>query len=272
MPNLNDHHLFPLRSLVPNAITVLAICAGMSAIRFAILGRWEGAVLAVLIAGVLDGLDGRMARLLKGASKFGAELDSLSDIVSFGVAPAVILYSWVLMDVKGVGWLLALIYTTSMALRLARFNTMSHDEDANKEEKRDYFAGIPAPAAAALALWPMILYFLTDIEFFRNPIFCVIYLGCISALTISSVPTFSFKRLSIKRKYVLFYLLGISIFATLLVTQIWATMSVVGLLYILTIPIAAFQHKRKYGQHKQKNSKKKTVSQTVSKKDIEPEK
>jgi len=245
---LNKRHIFPLRSLVPNTITVLAICAGMSAIRFAILGRYEAAVLAILIAGVLDGLDGRMARLLKGASKFGAELDSLSDIVSFGVAPAVIMYSWTLRDVKGVGWLLALIFTISMALRLARFNTMSQDEEVNLEEKRDYFAGIPAPASAALALWPMILNFLTGIEFFRNPVFCVVYIGLIATLTVSNVPTFSFKKLSIKREYVLFYLLGIAIFATLLVTQIWATMSVVGLLYIVTIPLAVITHRRRYGQ------------------------
>lgn len=245
---MNKRHIFPLRSLVPNTITVLAICAGMSAIRFAILGRYEAAVLAILIAGVLDGLDGRMARLLKGASKFGAELDSLSDIVSFGVAPAVIMYSWTLRDVKGVGWLLALIFTTAMALRLARFNTMSQDEDVNLEEKRDYFAGIPAPASAALALWPMILNFLTGSEFFRNPVLCVIYIGVIATLTVSNVPTFSFKKLSIKREYVLFYLLGIAIFASLLVTQIWATMSVVGLLYIVTIPLAVIAHRRRFGQ------------------------
>ncbi|MCF8474287.1 MAG: CDP-diacylglycerol--serine O-phosphatidyltransferase [Emcibacter sp.] len=243
---MNKRHIFPIRSLVPNAITVLAICAGMSAIRFAILGRWEGAVLAVLIAGVLDGLDGRMARLLKGSSKFGAELDSLSDIVSFGVAPAVILYSWALRDVKGIGWLIALIFTTAMALRLARFNTMSQSENINKKENQDYFTGIPAPASAALALWPMILYFLTDIDFFKNPVFCVIYVGLIAAMTVSNIPTFSFKRLSIKREYVLFYLLGIAVLATLLVTHVWATMSVIGLFYIITIPMAVVYHKRKF--------------------------
>lgn len=248
MPSSNNRHIFPIRSLIPNAITVLAICAGMSALRFAILGRWEGAVLAVLIAGVLDGLDGRMARLLKGTSKFGAELDSLSDIVCFGVAPAVIMYTWVLRDVKGIGWLIALIFTTTMALRLARFNTMSADEDVDNEEKRDYFAGIPAPASAALALWPMILYFQTGIEFLKDPVFCIIYLGVIAALTVSSIPTFSFKKMSIKREFVLFYLLGISILATLLVTQIWATMSVVGLLYIMTIPVAVIRHRRKFGK------------------------
>jgi len=239
--------MFPLRSLVPNAITVLAICAGMSAMRFAILGKWEEAVLAILVAGVLDGLDGRMARLLKGTSKFGAELDSLSDIVSFGVAPAVIMYTWVLKDIKGVGWLLALIYTTSMALRLARFNTMTEDENANKEEQRDFFSGIPAPAAAGLAVWPMMLYFLTDLDVFRNPIFCVIYLGVVAALTVSNVPTFSFKKLSIKRDHVLFYLLGISIFATLLVTHIWETMSVVALIYMVTIPLAIRSHRKRFG-------------------------
>lgn len=250
MANSKNRHIFPIRSLVPNAITVLAICAGMSSLRFAILGRWEGAVLAVLIAGVLDGLDGRIARLLKGTSKFGAELDSLSDIVSFGVAPAVIMYTWALRDVKGIGWLLALIFTTAMALRLARFNTMSDNDDKDDkddEERRDYFAGIPAPASAALALWPMILYFETGIEFLKNPVFCIIYLGVIAALTVSSIPTFSFKKLSINREYVLFYLLGISILATLLVTQIWATMSVVGLLYIITVPIAVVRHRRRFG-------------------------
>jgi len=250
MPHLNNRHIFPIRSLVPNAITVLAICAGMSAIRFAILGRWEGAVLAVLIAGVLDGLDGRMARLLKGASKFGAELDSLSDIVCFGVAPAVILYSWTLRDVKGIGWLLALIFTTAMALRLARFNTMSQNEDLDPEEKRDFFTGVPAPAAAGLALWPMILYFLTGIEFLKNPVFCIVYVGIIAALAVSNVPTFSFKRLSIKREYVLFYLLGISILATLLVSHVWATMSVVGFFYIVTIPAAIVNHRRRFGKAK----------------------
>ena len=247
MPNMNKHHIFPIRSLVPNTITVLAICAGMSAMRFAILGRWEGAVLAVLIAGVLDGLDGRMARLLKGSSKFGAELDSLSDIVSFGVAPAVIMYSWVLRDVKGVGWLLALIFTIAMALRLARFNTMSQDAEVNAEERQDYFAGIPAPASAALALWPMILFFLTDMAIFKNPVLCIIYLGIIAALTVSNVPTFSFKKINIKREYVLFYLLGIAILATMLVTNVWATMSVVGLIYILTIPMAVIYHRRRFG-------------------------
>lgn len=248
MPHMNNHNIFPLRSLVPNAITVLAICAGMSAMRFAILGRWEGAVLAILIAGVLDGLDGRVARLLKGTSRFGAELDSLSDIVSFGVAPAVILYSWTLRDVKGVGWLLALIFTISMALRLARFNTMSQSNTQNDEEKRDYFTGIPAPAAAALALWPMILYFLTDVDFFKNPVFCVVYLGVVAALTVSKLPTFSFKKMTIRREYVLLYLLGIAIFATLLVTHVWATMSIVGLLYSASIPLAFVHHRRRYGK------------------------
>lgn len=248
MPRLNKQNIFPIRSLVPNAITVLAICAGMSAMRFAILGRWEGAVLAVLIAGVLDGLDGRMARLLKGASRFGAELDSLSDIVSFGVAPAVIMYSWVLHDVKGVGWLFALIFTISMALRLARFNTMSQTQEADLQEKKDFFYGIPAPASAALALWPMMLYFLTGLEIFKNPVLCIAYIGIIAALTISNLPTFSFKRLSIKREYVLFYLLGIAVFATLLVTQIWATMTVVGLIYIATIPMALVHYRRQFGK------------------------
>ena len=155
---------------------------------------------------------------------------------------------------KGIGWLLALIFTTTMALRLARFNTMSRREDVDAAERRDFFAGVPAPAAAALALWPMILYFLTGAEFFRNPVLCVIYLGVVAALTVSNVPTFSFKKLSIKREYVLFYLLGIAIFATLLVTHIWATMSVVGLFYVATIPVAFIYHRRRYRKENPKTA------------------
>ena len=158
MSNRARFHI-PVRSLAPNAITVLALCAGMFGVRFAYLEQWESAVTAILIAGVFDGLDGSVARLLKGTTKFGAELDSLSDVISFGVAPALIMYMWVLSDVKGLGWLMSLMFAICMALRLARFNTVMKDDELGAEVKAGYFTGIPAPASAALALWPMILSF-----------------------------------------------------------------------------------------------------------------
>jgi CDP-diacylglycerol--serine O-phosphatidyltransferase len=159
MPDKKARFHIPVRSLAPNAITVLALCAGMFGVRFAYLGQWEAAVTSILVAGVFDGLDGSVARLLKGTSKFGAELDSLSDVISFGVSPALIMYMWVLSDVKGLGWLMSLMFAICMALRLARFNTVMKDDELGAEVKAGYYTGIPAPASAALAVWPMILSF-----------------------------------------------------------------------------------------------------------------
>ncbi|WP_138380172.1 CDP-diacylglycerol--serine O-phosphatidyltransferase [Luteithermobacter gelatinilyticus] len=235
--------IMPLRSLAPNVITVLALCSGMFGMRFAILGKWEAAVVAVIVAGIFDGLDGRVARLLKGASRFGAELDSLSDIVSFGVAPALIMYMWVLNDIKGVGWAVALAFVICMALRLARFNTAQGQEPSSAKKAKTYFTGIPSPAAAALSLWPMILSFETDWALFRNPIFCSAYVALIAFLAVSKIPTFSFKRLAIHREYVMFYFLGVAIFASLLVTHLWITLSVLGVFYLLSIPFAVRKSK-----------------------------
>lgn len=238
MPTARRLPILPIRSLIPNALTILALSAGMSAIRFAILERWEAAVIAILVAGVFDGLDGRVARLLKGSSKFGAELDSLSDIVSFGVAPALVMYMWTLSGVKGLGWGVALTLAICMALRLARFNTMMKSDEPEAKGSKDYFTGIPAPATAALAVFPMMLYFETGYEIFKQPLFCALYVGIIAFLSVSSIPTFSFKRIAIRREYVLFYLLGIGILAHFLLTQMWITMSVIGLLYLIMIPVA----------------------------------
>lgn len=234
----------PVRSLAPNAITVLALCAGMFGVRFAYLGEWESAVTAILIAGVFDGLDGSVARLLKGTSKFGAELDSLSDVISFGVAPALIMYMWVLSDVKGLGWLMSLMFAICMALRLARFNTVMKDDELGAEVKAGYYTGIPAPASAALALWPMILSFEFGFKFLDDPIICSAYMAVICLLTVSRIPTFSFKSLKIHKEHVLFVLLGIGILASLLMTHLWMTMSVVGIAYIISIPTIAIMSSR----------------------------
>lgn len=226
----------PVRSLAPNAITVLALCAGMFGVRFAYLGQWEAAVTSILVAGVFDGLDGSVARLLKGTSRFGAELDSLSDVISFGVAPALITYMWVLKDVKGVGWMMALVFAVCMALRLARFNTVMKDDELGAEVKAGYYTGIPAPASAALALWPMILSFEFGLEFLTNSKLYCAYMALLCVLTVSRIPTFSLKSLKIHKEHVLFVLIGIGILASQLITNLWLTMSIVGMLYVVSIP------------------------------------
>lgn len=245
MPKRQARFHIPVRSLAPNAITVLALCAGMFGIRFAYLGNWEAAVTAILVAGVFDGLDGSVARLLKGTSKFGAELDSLSDVISFGVAPAVIMYMWVLNDVKGIGWLMSMVFTICMALRLARFNTVMKDEDLGAEVKVGYFTGIPAPAAAALALWPMILSFEFNFLFLKDPRICSAYMAVLCVLTVSRIPTFSLKSLKIHKEHVIFLLLGIAILASLIITHLWMTMAIIGMIYIISIPTIAILANKK---------------------------
>jgi CDP-diacylglycerol---serine O-phosphatidyltransferase len=244
MPKTKTRFHIPVRSLAPNAITVLALCAGMFGVRFAYLGKWEEAVTSILIAGVFDGLDGSVARLLKGTSKFGAELDSLSDVISFGVAPALIMYMWVLSDIKGIGWLMSLIFVICMALRLARFNTVMKDENLGADVKAGYHTGIPAPASAALAIYPMILAFEFNTPIIKDPILCSIYMGIICILTVSRIPTFSFKSLKIHKEHVIFLLLSIGILASLLITHLWVTMTVIGLVYFISIPVIYFQIKK----------------------------
>lgn len=236
MANKSRFHI-PVRSLAPNAITVLALCAGMFGVRFAYLEQWESAVTAILITGVFDGLDGSVARLLKGTSRFGAELDSLSDVISFGVAPALITYMWVLSDVRGFGWLMSLVFVICMALRLARFNTVMKDDELGADVKAGYYTGIPAPASAALALWPMILSFEFNFEFLTNPKLYCAYMVILCVLTVSRIPTFSLKSLKIHKEHVIFVLLGIAVLASLLITDLWLTMSIVGMIYVISLPL-----------------------------------
>ncbi len=235
----------PVRSLAPNAITVLALCSGMFGVRFALREEWESAVIAILIAGIFDGLDGSVARLLKGTSRFGAELDSLSDVISFGVAPALIMYMWVLNDVRGLGWLMSLIFVICMALRLARFNTVMKDDELGADVKAGYFTGIPAPASAALAVLPMVLSFEYGFDFLKDPKICSAYMAIICLLTVSRIPTFSFKSLKIHKEHVIFVLLGIAVLASLLITDLWLTVSFVGMTYIISIPTIAILTYRK---------------------------
>lgn len=245
----------PARVLVPTGLTVLALCAGLTAMRMALEQRWEFAVVAVLIAGLLDFLDGRMARLLKGSTKFGAELDSLSDVVSFGVAPAVLLYHWSLEYLGGIGWALALAYAVCCALRLARFNTML-DNGAAPALADKYFVGVPAPAGAGITLLPLLIDFQIDMEVFRIPVLSGIFVGLAAFLMVSRIPTFSVKRFAVRREMVVPVLLGVGLIAALLASYLWGTLALAGLLYLVSIPFSL----RRYLKEKAELGDKEDVS------------
>ena len=240
----------PIRGLsfnrmIPNILTLLALCAGMTAIRLGLSEHYKSAVLAIIVAGILDGIDGRIARLLKGTSEFGAELDSLSDFISFGVAPALLLYIWTLHSLASIGWVVALLFAVCCALRLARFNTQVGAE--LPPYAYNFFTGAPAPAGAGLAIIPMLLQFEFDWDGFRNPWLAAIVLAAVAGLMVSRVPTFSLKRIHIPREWALPFLLVIGGMAALATTEPWATLLVVGFIYIASIPwgIVAYLKLRK---------------------------
>ena len=233
-----------INKMIPNFLTILAISAGMSAIRFGLEGRWEHAALAILAAAILDALDGRIARILNGASKFGAELDSLSDFISFGVAPAMMLYLWAMQDFGRFGWMLTLLFSVSMALRLARFNTMLEDENLPAWTS-NFFAGVPAPAAAGLVLMPLILSFLVGDEFFRSPTVVSFYLIGVSGLVVSSIPTFSFKKIKVPSKQVLPFMIVTTAFVAALVSAPWMTLSGALIVYLGTIPFSIKTYRKR---------------------------
>jgi len=231
-----------LNRMIPNILTLLALCAGMTAIRLALLDRFEGASAAIIVAAVLDGIDGRIARLLKGATSFGAELDSLSDFVSFGVAPAILLYVWTMSALHGVGWALALLFTVCCALRLARFNTQIGAE--LPPYAYNFFTGVPAPAAAMLVMLPMFCSFESGWDFFRSPYLNGAVLAAVAALMVSRVPTFSFKSFRIPREWVLPMLLVIGAMAAFLTTEPWITLLILGGLYLVSFAFSIRSYAR----------------------------
>jgi len=226
-----------INKLIPNILTMLALCAGLTAIRFGLHGNWQAAVISILVAAVLDGLDGRIARLLHAQSKFGAELDSLSDFISFGVAPSMLLYLWTMQTAGGLGWVLVLLFSVCMALRLARFNTMIGEPDL-PAFAYNFFTGVPAPAAAGLVLLPMIVSFQTDASLFASWPVNALFLVGVSFLMVSKIPTFSGKRSRLPHQYFLPLMLVVGLLAAGLVTAPWTTLSVVELLYLISIPIS----------------------------------
>ena len=240
----------PLRMLAPNLITLIALCSGITAIRMAIEGRFELSIAAIIFAIVLDALDGRIARLLKGTSRFGAELDSLADFVNFGVAPAVVIYLWSLQSLRSLGWIVALWLAICTALRLARFNVALDDPD-KPAWKANYFTGVPAPAGAGLALLPMYLGYLGVIGRGDYALLVLAYVAFVGFLMVSQIPTFSGKQFGqeVRRDMVLPVLLVIVFFAALLVSFSWLMLTLIALVYLAFIPVSIVRYREQESEY-----------------------
>ncbi len=238
-----------INRLIPNSLTLLALCAGITAMRFAIEGQWDRAVIAIVVAAVLDGLDGRIARALGATSRFGAELDSLSDFVCFGVAPAVAVYMWSLQELGGLGWALSLLFAVCCGLRLARFNVALDSKENMPPWTRDYFVGVPAPAGGGLAIMPLIFGLQFEHSFFASPWLNGVMMAGTAGLMVSRLPTFAFKRLKVPGRNVVPVLLAVGAFAAFLISTPWVTLGVTGIVYLASIPYArvVYQRQRSLG-------------------------
>lgn len=223
---------FSLIQLLPNALTILAICAGLTAIRFGVQGDYVVSVLLIIGAGIIDGIDGRLARLLGSSSKMGAELDSLADFLNFGVAAPLTLYFWALQDMRGLGWISVLVFAVCCVIRLARFNV-----SAKSDEPRDsaYFQGVPSPAGALLVMLPMYLSFaIADRAVLPDAVICL-YMVLVGLLMISRLPTWSFKTTKISRDNVKFFLVGVAVVGAALFSFAWLTLIVLCLGYVVMV-------------------------------------
>ena len=243
---LRRFRLIPVRTLLPNVITLLALCAGLTSIRLAVEDKLEWAVAAIVFAALLDGIDGRIARMLKGTSRFGAELDSLADFVNFGVAPALILYFWGLHELKSAGWIAGMVFAICTGLRLARFNVMIDDPD-KPAWAANFFVGIPAPAGAITVLLPIYVYFLGMPRFAFVPPITLVYTLFIAFLMVSRLPVLSGKRVGkrISPEMVLPTFVAVVLFFALLVAYPWEVLTLGTLLYLACLPIG-FMSYRKY--------------------------
>ena len=232
------------RAILPNAITLIGVCIGLTSIKFAIDGKFAIAIIAILFAGLMDALDGRIARLIKGTSKMGKELDSLGDVISFGVAPALIMYFWNLQYLDKLGWFVCLTYVVCVALRLARFNVNSEEEPSWKD---NFFEGMPSPAGGIIVLLPLIFSFSGFGEIFFEinydllvPIFFII----VSILLISTIPTYSFKNIIIPRSMTKFLLFGMVLFFGALLVYTFKVLAISSIIYLCLIPISYFHFKK----------------------------
>ena len=235
------------RVILPNMLTLIGVCIGLSSIRFALDGKFEFAIIAIMFAALIDGLDGRIARLIKGTSKVGKELDSLTDMISFGVAPAFIMYFWKLNTLGRFGWLLCLIYVICVALRLARFNVNTGQAPSWRD---NFFEGVPSPAGGILVLTPLIFSLTSfDIKNINYDIVVPVFFIVTSLLLISKFPSYSFKKIVIPRKTTIFLLFGIVLFFGLLLVYTFNVIAISSLVYVLLLPISFFHFQKLKKQH-----------------------
>ena len=239
------------RVILPNMLTLIGVCIGLTSIRFALDEKFEFAIVAIILAAVIDGLDGRIARLIKGTSKVGKELDSLTDMISFGVAPAFIMYFWKLNTLGRFGWLVCLIYVICVALRLARFNVNSNQDPSWKD---NFFEGVPSPAGGILVLTPLIIS-MTDFNYiqFNYDIIVPTFFIITSLLLISKFPSYSFKKIVIQRKTTIFLLFGIVLFFGLLLIYPFNVISISIIIYLAVLPISFFHYQKLKKQDEDKN-------------------
>lgn len=239
----------PFRKIAPNLVTMLAICAGVTSIRYSIQADWSKAIICIFLAAFFDMLDGRVARMLKTSSRFGAELDSLSDFVSFGVSPSIMIYQWTLYDFPKFGWFFCLLFSIAMAMRLARFNTMLDDEP-QPTYWHNFFVGVPAPAAAGLAILPVMLSFeYPDVEFLHSNWFMASVMCIVAILMVSRIPTISTKKVKIPTYMFMPLMLVVVFIASFMISQTWLTLSLMTLCYAISIPLGTIvflKEKRKY--------------------------
>jgi len=231
----------PIRAFAPNAITILALCAGLTGVRFAITGDWKLALACIVGAGVLDGFDGRIARLLRAQSKFGAELDSLSDNIAFGTAPALIIFLWSLQDAPRLGWTVSLALAVCCALRLARFNAgIDHKDQPHKSA--GFNTGVPAPVGAGLAFVPIYLWLISGNDVFRSWMLVMPWTLFIALLMISSVPTYTWSSIRIRRGWRLLALAGVALFGAALLNEPWWTLLGISVLYLALLPMSVLSY------------------------------
>jgi CDP-diacylglycerol--serine O-phosphatidyltransferase len=240
------------RVALPNLITIIGLCLGLNSLKLAFEGNFEKALIFIVLASIVDALDGRIARLIKGTSKFGAELDSLTDFVNFGVCPAIILYFWTLNSFGFYGWVVSLIFIVSCCLRLARFNLDISKNYEKNNWKINFFTGVPSPAAAGLVLLPMIISFSNFKDIVHINKFIILFIVLlISFLMISKIPTYAFKKIKITKGVFILIALSCVIFFSFLFKNTFETLSIFGLLYFLSLPISFFHFsslKKKYGK------------------------
>jgi CDP-diacylglycerol--serine O-phosphatidyltransferase len=236
------------RVILPNMLTLIGVCIGLTSIRFALDEKFEFAIIAIIFAALIDGLDGRIARLIKGTSKVGKELDSLTDMISFGVAPAFIMYFWKLNTLGRFGWLVCLIYVICVALRLARFNVNSNQDPSWKD---NFFEGVPSPAGGILVLTPLIIS-LTDFNYIQLNYDVIVpaFFILTSLLLISKFPSYSFKKIVIQRKATIFLLFGIVLFFGLLLIYPFNIIAISAIVYLLMLPISFFHYQKLKNQNK----------------------